>query len=126
MATPSTIVCLRAKITVTGKAACVDQEPIVLNAPAGEQAEWYNPEPYPVRIQFAISPFDKNSYDVPAKGHVSSGPIRADAKHCKVPTCPEPYATGHQGNSANGHYKYSILKSPNGPVLVDPEVVIKP
>ena len=120
----STIVCLRAKITVTGQVACVDVEPIVLSKRAGDGVEWYNPEPFDVAVLFATSPFKEHEFLVPAKGHTSSDSIVPTANVCDVPACPSPPAQGHTGNSKKGHYKYSILR--DSTVLADPEVVIKP
>jgi len=119
----ATLVSSKATIAVKTKVASVDQDPIVLNALAGEQAEWHNPESFPLTIKFAVSPFEKNVYEIPPKGHASSGPIK-NANHCHDLKCPWPYKPGHKGTSANGHYKYSIWRGNDQ--LADPEVVIKP
>ena len=121
---PSTSVTPRTTITVTNTEARVDHDPIVLNEPDGEQADWHNTEAFPVTIRFAVSPFEKDRYEIPAKGHTSSGPIRKNIPHCHNSSCPWPYQGGHKGNSEKGHYKYSIWKG--NEQLADPEVVIKP
>ena len=103
--------------------ACVNVGPVLLRK--GQSLDWFNPGDFNVEVRFTTSPFNQNNFKVPARQHVNSGPVQGKANTCGTTTCPQKPASGHTGNAQYGHYKYSIL-CPDGTVLADPEVVIKP
>lgn len=57
----------------------VDQEDCHLSKSHGDEAVWIS-EGAPLRVNFDDSPFQVCTFEVPAGGRVSSGPIRADAE----------------------------------------------
>ena len=81
----------------------VDYEVVNVKS-AGEEIEWHS-DGDGFTIEFDSSPFDQTVFDVPARGSVSSGPVRDDA----------PYA----------RYHYTIRSRANLAMSADPDVDVR-
>jgi len=94
-----------AKLPVHIREECdVDYEVVNLRKSAGEQVQWHSDGDGFI-IEFDSSPFDQSNFEVPARGCVSSGPVRVDA----------PYA----------RYHYTIRSRANLAMTADPDVDVR-
>lgn len=103
-------------VEVTATGAIPDQ--LELSKLKKHEVVWHAKEALVIRFP-GRSPFAKSEFYIPAGGSVASGPILKEALHCKQ--CPHPLPPAHK----DGHYKYTISR-PTGPVLVDPQIIIRP
>jgi len=82
----------------------VDNEVVNVSKGAGDQIEWISTgEAF--MIEFESSPFEKDTFDVPAGAHIKSGPVVENA----------PYASFH----------YRIRSRVNLAMSADPDVNVK-
>jgi hypothetical protein len=84
----------------------VDQPSVEISKSGGEHLTWFAHANHNAVIRFDTSdgsPFGDSTFQIPAGGYVSSGPIRPEAEHKE--------------------YKYDVV-SENG--VNDPKVIIRP
>jgi hypothetical protein len=82
----------------------VDYEVVNVRKSVGEQVEWHS-DGEGFTIEFESSPFSHRVFEVPARGCVSSGPVKEDA----------PYA----------RYHYTIRSRANMAMSADPDVDVR-
>lgn len=82
----------------------VDYEVVNVRKSAGEEIEWHS-DGDGFTIEFDSSPFDQTTFEVPAGGCVSSGPVRDDAAYAR--------------------YHYTIRSRANLAMSADPDVDVR-
>jgi hypothetical protein len=112
----ATVLVIRNDVWVEVAETGADKDPVELSRAGNDQVYWHAKEALVVRFANK-SPFFTSEFLIPKGGSVGSGPIRPDAEVCRN-SHPHP-STDHPG-----HYKYHIVK-PRGPLLADPEIIIR-